>query len=538
MEHLDERVPRHLRRRAHRHRPRRVDRRRTSEREALATIGLVRVENPLEFGIVITHEDGSIERFLEKPTWGQVFSDTINTGIYVLEPEIFDYIAPTTGRSTSPATSSPRCSRPGEPLYGAVAEGYWEDVGTLEAYVRAHKDILDGKVEVDDPGLRARPTACGWARAPRSTPTRAIDRPGRHRRQLPRRGRVPPGRVHRARHQRAGAPRRRARAHASCTTTSTSARACACAAPWSAGPATCAAACAARRASVLGDECFVGEDAVARPGREGLPVQDRRGRRGRQHLDRLGVPGRPQPVRPRRRVAASPTSTSPPSSRSAWPWPTARRSRRTPRSSRRRDSSRSARMLKRAMMAGLNAGGVNVMDLEVASRAASPGSTCRSARPTAVASPCASPTTTPTAVDHPLLRRRRRRHHRGRASARSSGSSPARTSAGCCPAEIGDIELPAPGARALRRGPRGRPSTSKSVRGRRVQGRDRLRATARPRFVMPNVLAKLGAEVLAVNPYVSTAGVLAVRPRRARRAGRRPGARVRRRPRRGARPRR
>src|SRR6476646_3588426 len=55
---------------------------------ALATIGLVRVEDPLEFGIVITHEDGTIERFLEKPTWGQVFSDTINTGIYVLEPSI------------------------------------------------------------------------------------------------------------------------------------------------------------------------------------------------------------------------------------------------------------------------------------------------------------------------------------------------------------------------------------------------------------------------------------------------------------------
>ena len=54
--------------------------------QAMATIGLVHVENPLEFGIVITKEDGSIERFLEKPTWGQVFSDTINTGIFVLEP--------------------------------------------------------------------------------------------------------------------------------------------------------------------------------------------------------------------------------------------------------------------------------------------------------------------------------------------------------------------------------------------------------------------------------------------------------------------
>ena len=64
------------------------------EKGALATIGLTAVENPLEFGIVITNEDGTIERFLEKPGWGQVFSDTVNNGIFVLEPEIFDYIAP------------------------------------------------------------------------------------------------------------------------------------------------------------------------------------------------------------------------------------------------------------------------------------------------------------------------------------------------------------------------------------------------------------------------------------------------------------
>ena len=62
------------------------------QKGAMATLALKAVEDPLEFGIVITREDGSIERFLEKPTWGQVFSDTINTGIYVLEPEIFDFI--------------------------------------------------------------------------------------------------------------------------------------------------------------------------------------------------------------------------------------------------------------------------------------------------------------------------------------------------------------------------------------------------------------------------------------------------------------
>src|SRR6266436_3874906 len=62
------------------------------DKGAMATIGLKAMENPLEFGIVITRDDGSVDRFLEKPTWGQVFSDTINTGIYVLEPGVFDFI--------------------------------------------------------------------------------------------------------------------------------------------------------------------------------------------------------------------------------------------------------------------------------------------------------------------------------------------------------------------------------------------------------------------------------------------------------------
>jgi mannose-1-phosphate guanylyltransferase / phosphomannomutase len=122
------------------------------ERKAVATIGLTAVENPLEFGIVITREDGSIERFLEKPTWGQVFSDTINTGIYVLEPEIFDYIPE--GRSVDFSSEVfPALLAAGKPLYGSIAEGYWEDVGTLEAYLSSHKDVLDQKVAADIPGF-------------------------------------------------------------------------------------------------------------------------------------------------------------------------------------------------------------------------------------------------------------------------------------------------------------------------------------------------------------------------------------------------
>ena len=61
-------------------------------KSAMATIVTTRVPNPLEYGIVVFDDEGRIRRFLEKPSWGQVFSDTVNTGIYVLEPEVFDYI--------------------------------------------------------------------------------------------------------------------------------------------------------------------------------------------------------------------------------------------------------------------------------------------------------------------------------------------------------------------------------------------------------------------------------------------------------------
>lgn len=126
------------------------------KRGALATLALKAVDNPLEFGIVITREDGSIERFLEKPTWGQVFSDTINTGIYVLEPEIFDFIPE--GRPVDfSGESFPAVLEAGKPLYGYVADGYWEDVGTLEAYLKSHQDILDQRVQVDVAGFQLRP---------------------------------------------------------------------------------------------------------------------------------------------------------------------------------------------------------------------------------------------------------------------------------------------------------------------------------------------------------------------------------------------
>jgi mannose-1-phosphate guanylyltransferase/phosphomannomutase len=118
------------------------------EKGALATIALKPIENPLEFGIVITDDEGRIERFLEKPTWGQVFSDTINTGIYVLEPEVLDRVPPGEVVDFS-SEVFPDLLESGAPLYGFVTEGYWEDVGTLEAYLTAHEDVLNGLVTVD-----------------------------------------------------------------------------------------------------------------------------------------------------------------------------------------------------------------------------------------------------------------------------------------------------------------------------------------------------------------------------------------------------
>ncbi|WP_214316548.1 mannose-1-phosphate guanyltransferase [Nonomuraea sediminis] len=126
------------------------------ENSALVTVGLKRVSNPLEFGIVIVDELGRVQRFLEKPTWGQVFSDTVNTGIYVMEPEILDEVA--AGEVVDWAHDVfPRLLARGAPLYGYVADGYWEDVGTHESYLKAQADALSGRVRVDIGGFERSP---------------------------------------------------------------------------------------------------------------------------------------------------------------------------------------------------------------------------------------------------------------------------------------------------------------------------------------------------------------------------------------------
>jgi len=121
------------------------------DREALATIVLTRHPTPLQFGIVILDEDRRITRFLEKPAWGQVFSDTINTGIYILEPEILEMI-PKGELFDFSMNLFPKILSSGKGLFGYIADGYWRDVGNLREYRRANEDALWERVKLHFPG--------------------------------------------------------------------------------------------------------------------------------------------------------------------------------------------------------------------------------------------------------------------------------------------------------------------------------------------------------------------------------------------------
>ncbi len=333
------------------------------EHDALATIGLVAVENPLEFGIVITDEDGAIERFLEKPSWGQVFSDTINTGIFVLEPEIFDFI-PAEGPSDFSSDVFPEVLTAGKGLYGTVATGYWEDVGTLEAYNRVHTDVLDGRVDVRIDGFELRDGV--WLGEGAELHPDAIVS-----------GRVVIGDSCRIEsgvelgaytvlgrnvRVRADANLERAIVHDNVYVGEGA----------SIRGAVAGRGTDLRRGSrlddgaVVGDQCFIGEDAYVSSGVKVFPfktveagaivntsiVWESKG--ARSLFGRLGVSGIANvDVTPEAacRVAMAYATTMPKGATVVTS----------------RDSSRAGRMLKRAAMAGLNAAGVNVVDLEVAS---------------------------------------------------------------------------------------------------------------------------------------------------------------------------
>ena len=124
---------------------------------SMATIVLTRVATPLEYGVVIVDDQGRIKRFLEKPGWGEVFSDTVNTGIYIIEPQVLKLMEP--GKKYDWSNDIfPRLLSEGKPIFGSVQPGYWCDIGNLKQYREAHEDFFDKKIKMSIPG---RQIECG-----------------------------------------------------------------------------------------------------------------------------------------------------------------------------------------------------------------------------------------------------------------------------------------------------------------------------------------------------------------------------------------
>lgn len=121
------------------------------EKKSMATLVLTKVDVPLEYGVVITDKKGAITGFLEKPSWGEVFSDTVNTGTYILEPEILSYLEK--GKKVDFSQDLfPILLENNDPMYGFVMQEYWCDIGDLQAYLEAHYDVLEGKIRLHASG--------------------------------------------------------------------------------------------------------------------------------------------------------------------------------------------------------------------------------------------------------------------------------------------------------------------------------------------------------------------------------------------------
>ena len=123
------------------------------ERKAKATIVLTPVDNPRAYGLVETDAEGNIRRFLEKPGEDEITCNTINAGIYVLEPETFERIPKDTAWSIE-RSFFPSLIERGETFVAYVYDGYWIDIGTSAKYSQVHRDIMDGLYSAppfDDP---------------------------------------------------------------------------------------------------------------------------------------------------------------------------------------------------------------------------------------------------------------------------------------------------------------------------------------------------------------------------------------------------
>ncbi|MCH8956575.1 NDP-sugar synthase [candidate division KSB1 bacterium] len=117
------------------------------EKKALASVGLTSVDNPSPFGIAVTDQKDKIIKFLEKPAAGQIFSHHVNMGIYLLEPEIFDWI-PEEQEYFFAKDLFPGLVAKQEGIYGFADNCYWLDIGNFAAYQQAHRDFFENRINL------------------------------------------------------------------------------------------------------------------------------------------------------------------------------------------------------------------------------------------------------------------------------------------------------------------------------------------------------------------------------------------------------
>ena len=117
-------------------------------KNTVCTLVLKEVAVPLEYGVVMTDDNGKIVRFLEKPSWGEVFSNLANTGIYILEPKALSYFEKNKKFDFS-QDLFPLLMNEGNDLYGYTTTDYWCDVGDIGSYIQSHIDILEGRVNLN-----------------------------------------------------------------------------------------------------------------------------------------------------------------------------------------------------------------------------------------------------------------------------------------------------------------------------------------------------------------------------------------------------
>ena len=325
-----------------------------------------RVENPLEFGIVITRARRQRSSASSRSRRGARSSPTRSTPASTCSSPRSSTSSPRARSSTSPATCSPRCSTRACTLHGHVADGYWEDVGTTEAYLRAHADVLDGRVEVEIAGFELGEGV--WLGEGAEVDPDARGRgPGRHRRQLPDRGRRAARRVHGARHRRRREGRRVPRARGLPRPRLRRPQRCACAAAIDRPvhrPARRTRG--SRRASSSATSASSASTPSSTRACKIYPFKTVEAERGRQLVDRVGEPRRAHAVRSPRHPRARQRRHHP-GGRGAARDGVRHRARSGARSSPRAATrAASARALKRAVIGGLNLAGVNVEDIELA----------------------------------------------------------------------------------------------------------------------------------------------------------------------------